>query len=280
MQSIFQFLDSASVQLALNAVNPTLIRNHYLLALSYVNVSDSELSAYACGVLSASNDFKNLVPGITMSLGICAVPVISSSYENRDSSRLSSMFNAIFKYTSLLSSLGGLIIFVCADDALTLLYSNSSPDIPLAAAPLVRMFALTVSAYSLSGLFVFCVQSVGMAQKSIPSYIVCGIIRVVLNIILIKEGNLLLYGYVISSLIGYAVLAVWNLLIFIKRTKIKADFFKTLVLPLNNYLSENTVFRLIENVIIVSLLYMVPCFLCGMLNFNDFFRYLSHKKCR
>ena len=295
VQSIFQFLDSASVQLALNAVNPTLIRNHYLFALSYVNVSDSELSAYACGVLSASNDFKNLVPGITMSLGICAVPVISSSYENRDNSRLSSMFNAIFKYTSLLSSLGGLIIFVCADDALTLLYSNSSPDIPLAAAPLVRMFALTVSAYSLSGLFVFCVQSVGMAQKSIPSYIVCGIIRVVLNIILIKEGNLLLYGYVISSLIGYAVLAVWNLLIFIKRTKIKADFFKTLLfpllieaaviqifvcLPINNCLSENTAFRLIENVIIVTLLYMVPCFLCGMLNFNDFFRYLGHKKCR
>ena len=174
----------------------------------------------------------SFVYGCSMSLGICAVPVISSSYENRDNSRLSSMFNAIFKYTSLLSSLGGLIIFVCADDALTLLYSNSSPDIPLAAAPLVRMFALTVSAYSLSGLFVFCVQSVGMAQKSIPSYIVCGIIRVVLNIILIKEGNLLLYGYVISSLIGYAVLAVWNLLIFIKRTKIKADFFKTLVLPL------------------------------------------------
>lgn len=295
VQSVFQFLDSTSVQYALNTVNQNLIRSHYLLALSYAEVSDSELSAYAYGVLSASMDFKNLVPGITMALGVCTVPVISSAYENRDNRRLSVMFNLIFKYTSLLSSLGGLIIFVCADDALALLYSASSPDIALAAAPLVRMFALTVSVYSLSGLFVFSVQSVGLAQRSIPSYVVCGIIRVILNIILIARGDLLLNGAVISSLVGFGVLALWNLVIFIKATGVKADYIKTLILPviieaavillfvytpINNILSDNVIFRLSEKICLSALFYLLSCFLCGMLNFREFFRYLSHKKCR
>ena len=295
VQSVFQFLDSTAVQYALNCVRPEVLRSFYSSALSTVNVSDGELSAYAYGVLSASLDFKNLVPGVTMALGVCAVPVLSSAYEKSDRLRFYSAFNLILKYTMLISCLGSLVIFVCADDALALLYGTDSRDIVIAAAPPVRAFALCACAFSLSGLFVFCVQSIGLAKKSVPSYVACGIIRVVLNIVLIENDSLLLFGSVISSFVGYSILAIWNFCIFVKRTKVKTDYVKSLVLPLvtevavlmlfsyvfpHYNLSNYAAVNLVSKTCFVTLLYLLPCFLCGMLNFRDFFRYLGYKKCR
>lgn len=295
VQSIFQFLDSTAVQLALNMLSPDLIREHYSSALSLVTVADSELSSYAYGVLSASLDFKNLVPGITMSLGICAVPVISSAFECSDKVRLCAMFNLIFKYTTLLSCLGGLVLYVGADDALTVLYANKSPDIVIACGPLIRMFALTVGVYSVSGFLVYSVQSIGMAQKSIPSYIVCGIIRVVLNILLINNGTLLLYGFVISSFVGYAVLAVWNLAVFVRYAGCRVDYVRSIFLPVlikfgvillwlyafsDVEFSSNKVIDLLVKTVFASIIYLLPCFLCGLLKLNDIFCYFADKKNR
>lgn len=293
VQSVFQFLDNASIQRSLDKINLSLLRNQLSDALAICNVSDSDLPTYAFGLLSSSLDFKNLIPGITMALGVCAVPVISSAFEQKNMQRLKLLSDSIVKYTALLSCLGALLLCVCSGDILNMFYAASSPDIAVGGKRIVVAFALTAPIYSIAGTAVFFVQSVGFAKKSILPYAVCGAIRVVLNIILFQNDKILIFAPVISGAVGYIILAAWNLLIFSKNTKVSLSFVKSIIFPVVLYILcyicyfsyfrdllvfENEIISFVIKSVICVIFYMILCFLCGLLNFSDIFRYFNHKK--
>lgn len=231
VQSVFQFLDTASVQLALNTVDKQVLQDAYQSSLSLTSVSTQDIPTYLYGIFSASLDFKNLVPGVTMALGVCAVPAVSRAFESKNKEALESITNSIFKYTSLLSLLGGIAIAIASKEMLSLFYGSSSQDIVLGANDLVRCFSITVSAYSLAGVAVFTVQAVGAPEKSIMPFLVSGIARVALNFILIRYTSLLLLGTAVSGAVGYFIIALWNSVIIVKQTHIRLSLSNIVVKP-------------------------------------------------
>ena len=221
-----------------------------------------------------------------MALGVSAVPAISRAFEQGSGERLSALVNSIYKYTSLLSLLGGALLYLCSEEILTLFYGKNSYDIVVSSVALVKYFALTVVLYSLAGTSVFAVQAVGCAKKSILPYAVSGVIRVILNFVLVSDEHLVLYGAVISGAVGYAVITVWNTIVLCKKAKIKFDFLRSIIFPACLFLLVvylcNLIFSQISfpfsiiGMIIIKcsisvVLFCILCFLCGMLNFREFF---------
>lgn len=293
VQSIFQFLDTATIQFALNKIDVSVLHSAFFQSLKFVNISNKDLPTYVFGVFSASLDFKNLVPGVTMALGISAVPAISRAFEQKNQERFSALVNSVYKYTVLLSSLGGIVLYVCSEEILNLFYGKDSRDIVVSSVGLVKCFALTVVFYSLAGTAVFAVQAVGLSQKSILPYAVSGIIRIVLNVVLVTDERFVLYGAVVSGAVGYAVLTAWNIAVLCKYTKIKFDFLRVILLPfaafgltlyfckilfVQPFLPDSTIGLIIIKAVISLIFYCILCFLCGMLNFKGFFcNYLTKK---
>ena len=293
VQSIFQFLDTATIQFALNKIDVSVLHSAFFQSLKFVNISNKDLPTYVFGVFSASLDFKNLVPGVTMALGISAVPAISRAFEQKNQERFSALVNSVYKYTVLLSSLGGIVLYVCSEEILNLFYGKDSRDIVVSSVGLVKCFALTAVFYSLAGTAVFAVQAVGLSQKSILPYAVSGVIRIVLNVVLVTDERFVLYGAVVSGAVGYAVLTAWNIVILCKYTKIKFDFLRVILLPfavfgltlyfckilfVQPFLPDSTIGLIIIKAVISFIFYCILCFLCGMLNFKDFFcNYLTKK---
>lgn len=293
VQSIFQFLDTATIQFALNKIDVSVLHSAFFQSLKFVNISNKDLPTYVFGVFSASLDFKNLVPGVTMALGISAVPAISRAFEQKNQERFSALVNSVYKYTVLLSSLGGIVLYVCSEEILNLFYGKDSRDIVVSSVGLVKCFALTVVFYSLAGTAVFAVQAVGLSQKSILPYAVSGVIRIVLNVVLVTDEHFVLYGAVVSGAVGYAVLTAWNIAVLCKYTKIKFDFLRVILLPfaafgltlyfckilfVQPFLPDSTIGLIIIKAVISLIFYCILCFLCGMLNFKDFFcNYLTKK---
>lgn len=290
IQSVFQFLENATTQIAIDNVSLLSVKNIYNQSLMINNVSDLDLSTYVYGLLSTAMDFKNLVPGVTMALGVCAVPAISRSYELGDMTKTSSLVNSIFKYTILLSSLGGIALACCSGEIMTLFYSKSSPDVVIGATDLVKYFGLTVFSYSLAGTSVFVLQALGIPKKAIPAYIISGVIRVVLNYVLISNEKLVLYGAVISGAVGYIIMSIINVIFAIKYAGIKLSFKDIIFLPsvvfigtlgIFKYLclyliqTQNVVVTLVEKGLFVLISYIILCFLCRLLNFRRFFRYFN-----
>lgn len=278
VQSLFQFLDTTSIQLALNRVDIQALQSYF----SYAVIDEKDLTTYAYGLFSASLDFKNLVIGITMSLGICAVPAISREQELGNSKRLSELINSVYKYTSLLSLFGGVLLSLYSFEILNLFYGNSQ-DIVIGSCDLVKWFGATIVCYSMAGTAVNVVQAVGCPEKSIKAYVVSGVIRVVLNFILVQNEKLLLYGAVISGAIGYLVMTAWNIAIVIKTTKMSFDVRNIVLKPvfavavtyyISNLLykiteiSSNQIINILLKLAISTTIFCILCFSLKLLKFN------------
>lgn len=293
VQSVFQFLDTATVQYALGNIDKDILYTAYAECLSSAKISSSDFVTYVYGLLSTALDFKNLIPGVTMALGVCAVPAISSACEMKNNERLCTLINSIYKYTALLSALGGIFLALCSSDILSVFYGASSPDIVIGCDSLVKYFALTVPFYSLAGTAVFAVQAIGCPQKSIKPYVVSGAIRVVLNLILVSRKEFVLIGSVISGAAGYFVMWIWNVRIVCKVTKTKFDILNVVIKPLmvavvtyfcsniiysNISLNCNILIKLLIEIAIYCTIFCILCFMCKVLKISEIFSTINFKK--
>jgi len=293
VQSVFQFLDTASVQKALSMINPDILKNMYSESIALSGTAVNDINAYVYGVLSNANDFKNLVPGITMALGVCAVPAISAAYETNNKEHLSTLISSIIKYTLLISCAGGMLLALNSKEILKLFFEASAPDIVASCDELIKYFALSVPVYSLAGTAVFCVQATGNAKKSIAPYVVSGIIRVILNILLVSNEKFVLFGCVISGAVGYLVMFIWNYRIIIKACRVKTHIIKSIILPSavsviayfillfaqkNILFAENYQIYLLIKSGVFCLVFCMLCFLLKVLSFSEIFCLFKPKK--
>lgn len=293
VQSVFQFLDTAAIQYSLGSMDKSILLRAYAQCVSIAGISQDDIVTYVYGLFSSALDFKNLIPGITMALGVSAVPAISSAIELKNHERLNTLINSVYKYTAVLSLFGGFLLAGLSRDILTLFYSSSSQDIILGCDSLVKYFAMTILVYSLSGTAVFCVQAVGHPEKSILPYIVSGAVRVVLNLVLVQDERLILFGSVISGAVGYFIMAVWNIGIAKKYSKTKFAFFTVLVRPLlatvisyflcdflvfNHNFSENFFYNLLIKGLICVAVFCILCVAFKIVELKDLFVTIKCKK--
>lgn len=291
VQGFFQFLGTSSIQHSLSKLQLSALQAAYVMP-GGAQIAREDLTTYAYGLYSAALDFKNLVPGITMALGICAVPVISAAFETKNNDELAGQINNIFRYTSLLSLLGGGLLICCGRDMLGLLYS-SSPEIVYGCGSLVVACGFVVVFLSLSGVAVFSVQAIGYPQLSIKSYIVSGIIRVILNIVLIRFTPLMLTGAVAAEGISYFVMLIMNIRVFKKQTGVSIKVFSSIIKPMAVFAISVAFFEplmtilpdfsgnfvnLLIKAVVFAVLFIILCILLKTLNFRGFFYTIRRKK--
>ena len=289
VQSVFQFLDTASVQYSLGKLNPVIIERIYP---DISTLAGSDYVTYVFGLFSTALDFKNLVPGVTMALGVCAVPAICREYERKNGEKLSLLMNSVYKYTALLSCFGGCFIALAAEDILSLFYS-SSPDIISGCRDIVFWFGVTVPAYSLASTAVFCVQALGKPERSVFPYIISGLIRVLLNVVLIRFTNLYLLGAVAAGAAGYTVLFIQNAVISKRIAKVNFEFKNVIIKPVfvsaaSFFISKKAIilmqftnslfFNLLIKMTVFGGIYCILCIFVKLINFKQIFCALKIKK--
>ena len=293
VQSLFQFLDTASVQAALGLISTEDLKSAYAQSIAIANTANEDVISYVYGILSSALDFKNLIPGITMALGVCAVPAVSSAFESKNSDHLQTLINSVYKYTVVISAGGGVLIALCSKEILQFFYSASAPDIVISCDGLIKYFGLTVPVYCLASASVFCVQAVGAPKKTIAPYAVSGIIRVILNILLVSNEKYILLGNVISGAVGYFLMFYWNTKTLKKISGVKIIkrnvYSKPAFISLLSYFLLKFVFEKINfsETLLINLLiefavfgaaFCMLCFLFKVLIFSDVFCSLKTKK--
>lgn len=293
VQSVFQFLDTATIQLALSHADVHAVRSVYAQSLQMTAVADNDLTTYVYGLFSTALDFKNLIPGITMSLGVCAVPAVCREFECGEQKRLTQLIHAVYRYTMLLSVGGGALLMLTAERLLCVFYQRSDPDIVAGCAPLVRAFAVTIPVYSLASTAVFLVQALGRPERSVLPYILSGIIRIVLNLALIESGKLLLFGAVIAGAVGYLLMAALNMRLVVKLSGVRLKVISVLLKPaaagavsyfaadmvLSAFFdnSGNMAYLLIEAIVFLTF-FCILCFALRLVSPKEIFSYIKSKK--
>ncbi len=232
IQSVSTFLDSSSVQYFLTYCNENTLYSTYENCIKISNTSKSDLVTYVFGLYSSAQDFKNLIPGLTMALGVAAVPAISAGYESNNFEKFNSLVNSIFKYTCIIAFGGGCYLSLVSKSLLSVLYEATNYDIVLGVCKLVEYYGFTIIFYCFAGISVFAVQAIGFANKSIFAVVISAVCRIAINYFLVSNENVNIYGTVVSGAVGYLIICVCNSVILKKYSGIKFNYFKLIVMPL------------------------------------------------
>lgn len=231
IQSVSAFLDTASIQYCLSICSNEALAKAYEAPISLAGVAVEDVETYVYGLYSSALDFKNLIPGITMSLGVAAVPALSAAYQS-GSGRFSDLYSGIVKYTVILSAAGGGALALFSYDILKLFYASSNPDIVMGCHSLLFWMGVSVMPASLASTCVFAVQALGYSKRLIFPFVISALVRVGLNCYLVSDVRFNLYGSVISTFISYLIISVWAMFIISSVTKVKISPVQVFLKPI------------------------------------------------
>ena len=169
---------------------------------------------------------------------------------------------------------------------------RSAPDVAQGCVQTVRSFALTLPLYSVASTAVFCVQALGKPSRSVVPYIVSGIVRAVLNYILVQR-SLLLLGAVLSGAAGYLLLCIGNMMITYRLANSRLDWRNVLLKPLlagiGGFLlcgftvlgavnSQNIFFNLLMKSVVFAFGFCILCLFCRAVNYREIISAFHSKK--
>lgn len=234
--SVTNLIDSMTIQNRLATMienNLGYIRNLYGAQLAVSNILDADIPKYLYGAYTMSLDFKNLIPSITMTLGVSAIPALSAAWALKDKLQLKQSVESVLRVTMMFSLPAGIGMGVLAYPILQLMYeTGKSADAVSIAAPIMAAYGYTIFLISLSQPMTNMLQALGKAKIPVYSLSIGAIAKVITNYIFIGIPALNINGAVVGTVVCYTIIVVINLVALVRTTKVKLDYMSIAVKPL------------------------------------------------
>ncbi len=229
--NVTNLIDSATIQNRLAyAVEkaPEIIKGIYSSQLAAAGIADEQIVKYLYGVYGETLDFKNLVPTITMTLGISAIPIISAAWAQRDSKTIKTTVESVIRVTMLIALPVGFGLAAVSFNLLNMFYPEASATI---GAPILSVYGVSVFLFAVSSPITNMLQALGRTDIPLKSLCVGAVIKIILNYILIGNPNINVNGAPIGSIACYVVVVAINLYSIIKITNVKINFASVFLKP-------------------------------------------------
>ena len=232
--SITNLIDTITVQNRLEEVvinNLDLIRNMYSEQL--VGILDADVKNFLYGAYALSLDFRNLIPSITMTLGISAIPALSAAWAVKNKKAIKISIESVVRVTMLVAMPCGIGMGVLAQPILAVFYGSGEAANGVAiAAPVLMVYGFTIFLIALSQPMTNMLQALDKTKVPLISMSIGALVKLVSNIIFVSIPSLNVNGAVIGTVACYAVITIINLIAIISTTKIRINFISVFVKPI------------------------------------------------
>ncbi|MBQ8574988.1 MAG: polysaccharide biosynthesis protein [Clostridia bacterium] len=229
--NVTNLIDSATIQNRLAyAVEkaPEVIKGIYSTYLLEEGIADSQIVKYLYGVYGETLDFKNLVPTITMTLGISAIPIISAAWAQRDSKTIKTTVESVIRVTMLISLPVGFGLAAVSYNLLNMFYPEASATI---GAPILTTYGVSVFLFAVSSPITNMLQALGRTDIPVKSLCIGAVIKIILNYVLIGNPEININGAPIGSIACYVVMVAINLYSIVKIAGVKINFVSIFLKP-------------------------------------------------
>ena len=234
VMNITNLIDSVSIQNRLvGAINSdrSVFENLYQTALMLAGKLDNtQLKDYLYGAYEIALDFRNLVPTITTTLGLSAIPVLSEAWTLKNKLLIKSSVESVIRVAMLISLPMGMGMAVLAEDILHIAYGASSS------------LSISASVMALYGCFTFIMaaaqpminmlQAVGRSDIPMKSVSIAAVVKVIVNFILVGIPGINIRGAIIGTFCFYLITVSINLTSLVKITEVKISFKSVFFKPL------------------------------------------------
>ena len=203
--------------------------------LSRLDINDkTEVVKYLWGSYGMALDFRNLVPTITIQLGVSALPALAAAWAVKDKKNVTSTIETVIRIGMLIALPAGIGMASLAEPILTVIYGRGeSSDAISVVAPIMISYGLATCIMAISTPVTNMLQAIGRTDIPVKSVIFGAICKLVCNYILVGIPGVNVYGAVAGTILFYVVIVSCNLISLIRVAKVKINwvsvFFKPFV---------------------------------------------------
>ena len=211
-------------------VGMDVIKDLFGASFAAANTLDSGIKEYLYGTHGSVLNLKNLVPTITLTLGISAIPVLSAAWQKKDRGEIKTTIESALRVCMMIAMPVGFGMAALAAPILQLLYPSQSHMIPIAA-PLLMIYGLFMFLFSTTSPITNMLQAVGRMDIPVKTIAIGSVIKIAMNYVLIGNPKINIYGAPISTATMYAVMIAINLTMLLRVTKAKVNFVSVFLKP-------------------------------------------------
>ncbi len=195
--------------------------------LQSIEINTDNLSTYLYGVRSKAFTLYYLIPTITMSIGISALPVLTKFRTNNDYSSLQTNINFTLKLISVITFPASIGLIALSGPIMNLLYSsNDSLGSNLL---LIYGIAALFSGFAIP--LTTVLQSLNLQKRVFFSIVFGIIIKIIVNIILVRIPSVNIYSAPLGTGFCYLFMLA-DLVIVLNKKVTKIEFANSVLKPL------------------------------------------------
>ncbi|MGN0467879.1 MAG: polysaccharide biosynthesis C-terminal domain-containing protein [Acutalibacteraceae bacterium] len=206
------------------------IKQMYASSFEAAQTLDSGIANYLYGTHGSVINIKNLIPTITLTLGISAIPVLSKAWTRKDTVAIKSTIESVLRVTMMIALPAGFGMAALAKPILKLLYSSQQDMIPVAE-PMLIIYGIFLFLFSVTSPVTNMLQAIGRTDIPVKTIAIGSVVKIVLNFILIGNPGINIHGAPVSTTICYALMITINLISIIKITGAKINFISVFLKP-------------------------------------------------
>ena len=174
------------------------------------------------GIRSKAFTLYNLIPSVTASIGVSAVPKLSAAFAENNREELKKRTVGLLKLASLIAIPAGVGLFAMSRSIMTLLYvSENAGGI---GAELLNIYGAAAVFTGLSVVIIHALQAMGYQRRAICVLAFGMVIKVVLNIILVSNPDIGILGAAYSTLFSYLIVLAVGLSLLIRAVGIRKPY--------------------------------------------------------
>lgn len=234
VMNITNLIDSWSIQARLQyAVDSgrPIIEAMYEEALSLAAKMDNvQLKSYLYGAYEIALDFRNLVPTITTTLGMSAIPVLAEAWTLKNKLLIRSSIESVMRVAMLISLPCGIGMAILSKDLLNIMYGTS--DSVSISATVMAIYGCFTFIMAAAQPLINMLQAIGRADIPMKSVGVAAVVKVVVNFILVGIPGINILGAIVGTFCFYLITVSINMNALIKETGVKLNYKSVFFKPL------------------------------------------------
>lgn len=204
------------------------------VSLSRLNINDlKEVKSYLWGAYGMALDFKNLVPTVTIQLGVSALPALAAAWAVKDKGATKSTIETVIRIGMLIALPAGIGMAALSEPILNIIYARglSSDAIPIVV-PILAAYGFATPIIAISTPTTSMLQAIGRTDIPVKSVAVGAVCKIICNFVLVGNPKINVYGAVVGTILFYVVIVVCNLTSLLRISKVKVNWMSVFVKPL------------------------------------------------
>ncbi|MEE1280228.1 MAG: polysaccharide biosynthesis C-terminal domain-containing protein, partial [Oscillospiraceae bacterium] len=204
--TLTSFIDSSSI---LNRLNHAMEIESQTIISMYPGIGEkaTDIPDFIYGAYCYAISIFNLVPTITTTFAISALPAVTAAWTLQDSAQTKKSVESVLRITSLVAFPAGIGISVLAKPILKLLYPSAERALGVdIAAPALALLGIGVIFVALLTPINSMLQAVGRADIPVKLMLVGGTIKIITNFVLVDVPSINVKGAPVGTILCYVFL--------------------------------------------------------------------------